>query len=72
MTASQPHPLDPEKLSAIKERLRAGQLTDEDKSVLEDVLTEAEKLGRMESGAREKEGGLKVLASLPFGVDIVK
>ncbi|MEE8506534.1 MAG: hypothetical protein V3S40_09995 [Kiloniellales bacterium] len=55
-------------LGAIRERLRAGNLGDDDKKFLDVLLSQAEASGLGE----ELAGGRRVVAKLPFGMDVVK
>jgi hypothetical protein len=60
-----------DQLSGIRERLRAGKLSEEDHRLLDDLLNGAEEIASLEPA--EKGGsGKRLVARLPFGMDIVK
>jgi DNA mismatch repair ATPase MutS len=59
-------------LKGLLKRVKAGKLTPDDQVVLAEILGNAIKLRQLVEKAKVIKGGKKVLASLPFGFDIVK
>ena len=55
-------------LTAIRKRLRGGTLSSGDVRVIEGLLKELQKLER----TPKKKTGQRLIARLPFGMDIVK
>ena len=56
----------------LLKRVHASGLSDDDKHTLNEVLTQTIALKKLVEDATHTSGGKKVLASLPFGFDIVK
>lgn len=59
-------------LKEVLKRVKSGKLTADDQAVLAEILGNAIKLRQLVEKAKVTKGGKKVLASLPFGFDIVK
>jgi hypothetical protein len=59
-------------LKGILKRVKTGKLTSDDQKALSDLLGSAIKLRQLVEKSKTTSGGKKVLASLPFGFDIVK
>lgn len=59
-------------LKAVMKRLKASDLSNRDKAVLSDILGQSVRLKQLVEKSTSSRGGKKVLASLPFGFDIVK
>lgn len=57
-------------LKGLRERLRKGQLKEDDYKVLEDLLDGAEQIASL--GKPGTAGDKRVVARLPFGMDVVK
>jgi hypothetical protein len=55
-------------ISSIRERLQHGKLSPEDVKFVDELLRGAEELSSLATG----EGGKRVIARLPFGMDVVK
>lgn len=61
-----------EELKGVLKRIKTGKLTSDDQKVLSEILGNAIKLRQLVEKSKVTKGGKKVLASLPFGFDIVK
>lgn len=59
-------------LAALAGRLEKSGLSGDDQAVLKELLEQAVALRKLMENATETSGGKKVLASLPFGFDLVK
>ncbi|MGP9819923.1 hypothetical protein ACTZWW_07890 [Salinarimonas sp. NSM] len=59
-------------LKAVQARVAESNLSDGDKSVLAGMLDSAIELKALLENSSKDHGGKKVIASLPFGFDIVK
>ncbi|MDB4308225.1 hypothetical protein N9985_02990 [Gammaproteobacteria bacterium] len=59
-------------LKGLQERISGSNLCDEDKSVVAEILEQTIKLKALIEAAEGGSGEKTVLASLPFGFDIVK
>jgi hypothetical protein len=59
-------------LKAVMKRLKASDLSSRDKAVLSNILGQTVRLKQLVEKSTSSRGGKKVLASLPFGFDIVK
>ncbi len=55
-------------IGAIRDRVRAGSLTDDDKKYLDGLLDQA----ATAQVGEELVGGRRVVAKLPFGMEVVK
>lgn len=64
--------LSSEQLKEVLERVKADKLTSSDRECLIDLLEPAIKLRQLVEAAQTTSGNKKVIASLPFGLDIVK
>lgn len=65
-------PLSSEDLKGLLKRVKASELSAGDKAALSDILTQTVKLRQLVEKAKVSHGGKGVIASLPFGFDIVK
>ena len=59
-------------LKAVMKRLKASDLSSGDKVIVSDILAQTVKLKQLVEKSTSTRGGKRVLASLPFGFDIVK
>lgn len=59
-------------LRAVHERVMGSDLPDDDKQALDEILENSIKLKELVENSRETVGGKAVIASLPFGFDLVK
>lgn len=59
-------------LKNLAKRVKASALAADDKAILSDMLSHSIKLKSLLEKSGKAVGGKKVLASLPFGFDIVK
>ena len=59
-------------LKGVLKRVKSDNLTAGDRKVLSDVLDGTIKLRQLVEKSKITMGGKKVIASLPFGFDIVK
>jgi len=59
-------------LKALVKRVKAGKTTVADKAVLTEILGHSIRLTQLVEKSKGAAGGKKILASLPFGFDIVK
>lgn len=64
--------LSSDDLKGVLKRVKTGKLTSDDQKALSDILGGAIKLRQLVEKSKATAGGKKVLASLPFGFDIVK
>lgn len=64
--------LTSDELKGVLKRVKAGKLTSDDQKALSGMLGSAIKLRQLLEKSKVTSGGKKVLASLPFGFDIVK
>ncbi len=64
--------LSSEDLKGLLKRVKASELSAGDKAALSDILTQTVKLRQLVEKAKVSHGGKGVIASLPFGFDIVK
>lgn len=71
-TAGAAKPLSSEDLKGVLKRLKASDLSAADKAALSEILDQSIKLKRLLEKSKVSHGGKSVLASLPFGFDIVK
>jgi hypothetical protein len=61
-----------EDLRGLKGRLKAGTLTQEDVARLVDLVSKAEEAAALEATSTKTIEGRKVIARLPYGIDVVK
>ena len=61
---------DKKQLKGARQRLRKGQLSADDLKLLEELLDGAEEVASL--GKARTAGGKRILAHLPFGMDVVK
>ena len=59
-------------LKVVLKRVKSGTLTAGDRKVLSDLLGSTIKLRQLVEKSKVSRGDKKVIASLPFGFDIVK
>lgn len=59
-------------LQGVLKRLKASQLSADDKSSLTDILNQNIKLKKLVEKSKASHGDKKIIASLPGGFDIVK
>ncbi|MDJ0629989.1 MAG: hypothetical protein QNJ44_17150 [Rhodobacter sp.] len=59
-------------LESLLGRVHKSELSDGDKKVIGGLLEQSIELRKLMEGAAENDGGKRILASLPFGFDIVK
>lgn len=71
-SAAAAKPLSSEDLKGVLKRVKASGLSAEDKAALGEILTQSIKLRQLLEKAKVSHGGKGVIASLPFGFDIVK
>ena len=57
-----------EHLAEVRGRLQQGKLTGDDVKLLDELVRGAEEIAALTTG----EGGKRVIARLPFGMDVVK
>jgi hypothetical protein len=61
-----------EDLKGVLKRVKTGKLTSSDQQILSDILRNAIRLRQLVEKSKASTGDKKVIASLPFGFDIVK
>ncbi|HKP94411.1 MAG TPA: hypothetical protein VJ385_01520 [Fibrobacteria bacterium] len=61
-----------ENLDAVRKRLRAGELTAKDVELLDKLTLREQELRDALKSAKKGAGGKRILAQLPFGMDLVK
>jgi hypothetical protein len=66
------NPTNSTALKAVAKRLKQSDLSAADKAILLSVLSSTIELRQVLEKSTKKLGGKKVIASLPFGFDIVK
>ena len=59
-------------LKGVLKRVKGSDLLAADKALLSDILSQTIKLKRLVEKSTVARGNKKVIASLPFGFDIVK
>ena len=59
-------------LKGVLKRVKTDKLTADDQKVLSEILGNAIKLRRLVEKSKVTSGDKKVIASLPFGFDVVK
>jgi len=59
-------------LKALLKRVKSGSLTANDQAILSGLLGQTIKLKQLVEKSKASHGGKKVIASLPFGFDVVK
>ena len=59
-------------LKAVMKRVKASKLSAADKAVLSDLLSQSVKLRQLIEKSGAARGKKRVVASLPFGFDLVK
>jgi hypothetical protein len=59
-------------LKVMLKRVKSGNLTADDQAILSELLGQTIKLKQLVEKSKAAHGGKKVIASLPFGFDVVK
>lgn len=67
-----PKVIDSAELKAVLKRVKGSGLAAADKEVLVEILNSSIKLKALVEKSSKAVGGRKVIATLPFGFDIVK
>ncbi|UVK35721.1 hypothetical protein LHFGNBLO_006585 (plasmid) [Mesorhizobium sp. AR10] len=65
-------PITSSELKAVLKRVKACGLSAEDKDTLAEILNHSIKLKGLIEKSSKSVGGKKIIATLPFGFDIVK